>query len=76
LPNIDDKFDNGAQFATLESVKAVSECYLPVSGTIVEVNDQLKENPKLINDSSFDLGKNKNYEIYNIKKKLKFDSKS
>jgi glycine cleavage system H protein len=40
----------------LESVKAVSECYLPVTGSIVQVNESLKENPSQINKSSFNDG--------------------
>ena len=44
-------------FCTLESVKAVSECYLPVSGTIYEVNGPLSESPNLINKSPFEQGK-------------------
>jgi glycine cleavage system H protein len=45
-----------AQFSTLESVKAVSECYLPVGGKVVEVNEALKENPSNINKSPLDEG--------------------
>ncbi len=39
------------QFATLESVKAVSECYTPVSGSVTQVNESVKENPSQINKS-------------------------
>ena len=56
LPTIGDKVEQSAQFATLESVKAVSECYSPVSGKIVAVNDAVKENPSAINKSPFDDG--------------------
>ena len=56
LPSIGDKVEQAGQFATLESVKAVSECYSPVSGKIVGVNDALKENPSAINKSPFDDG--------------------
>lgn len=40
----------------MESVKAVSECYMPASGTIVEVNESVKENPIKINKSPFEEG--------------------
>lgn len=45
------------QFATLESVKAVSECYVPVAGKVVEINESIKETPSQINKSPFDQGK-------------------
>ena len=50
------KFEKAAQFATLESVKAVSECYMPASGTVKEINKALQENPSQINKSPFDEG--------------------
>ena len=56
LPTVGQKFDQAAQFATLESVKAVSECYTPASGTVVAVNDALKDNPSAINKSPFNDG--------------------
>lgn len=45
-----------AAFCTLESVKAVGECYMPVSGTVQEVNTPLTETPNIINKSPFDQG--------------------
>lgn len=56
LPSIGAKFEKAAQFATLESVKAVSECYMPASGTVREINKALQENPSQINKSPFDEG--------------------
>lgn len=56
LPTVGQKLDQAAQFATLESVKAVSECYTPASGTVVAVNDALKDNPSAINKSPFNDG--------------------
>lgn len=40
----------------MESVKAVSECYIPVSGKVVEVNSSLSDNPSTINSSPLDEG--------------------
>ena len=40
----------------MESVKAVSECYTPVSGIVVEINESVKENPSQINKSPYDQG--------------------
>ena len=53
LPQVGDTFDKGEVFATVESVKAVSECYLPVGGEIVETNDQLEDAPELVNNSCY-----------------------
>lgn len=49
LPEIGTTMKPGQAFGTIESVKAVSELYAPVSGTVVEVNAALKETPERIN---------------------------
>ncbi|RMZ97543.1 glycine cleavage system H mitochondrial-like [Brachionus plicatilis] len=56
LPEVGAEFEQSNQFATLESVKAVSECYIPVSGKVVEVNSSLSDNPSTINSSPLDEG--------------------
>jgi glycine cleavage system H protein len=53
LPQIGDTFKQGEQFATVESVKAVCECYLPVGGEIIAVNTALEESPELVNKSPY-----------------------
>ena len=53
LPQIGDTFDRGEEFAVVESVKAVVECYLPVSGEIIAVNVALEESPELVNKSPY-----------------------
>jgi glycine cleavage system H protein len=53
LPEVGAKFSQGDQFGTLESVKAVSELYLPVSGEIVAVNSALEDSPELINQDPY-----------------------
>lgn len=45
-----------AKFGDIESVKATSELISPISGEVVEVNDQLRDQPELINDSPYDEG--------------------
>jgi len=52
LPKAGEKFSKGDTFGVLESVKAVSDCYIPVSGTIVEANDSLIESPERVNDDA------------------------
>lgn len=44
----------GESFGTVESVKAVSEIYAPVSGTIIETNDALQESPELVNEDCYE----------------------
>jgi glycine cleavage system H protein len=53
MPQIGDTFDKGAEFGTVESVKAVSELYLPIAGEIVAVNAALEDAPELINNSPY-----------------------
>ncbi|MBM9605025.1 glycine cleavage system protein GcvH [Desulfopila inferna] len=50
LPDVGDEFRKGDEFGGLESVKAVSELYLPISGTIVAVNEKLEDEPELLNE--------------------------
>ena len=49
LPEIGNHFAQGDQFGSIESVKAVSDLYCPVSGTIVEVNSALIDHPETVN---------------------------
>jgi len=49
LPEVGTAVKAGQSFGTIESVKAVSELYAPVSGTVVEVNTALKEKPEAVN---------------------------
>ena len=56
LPAIGDEFVSGDEAAVVESVKAASEVYTPISGEVIEVNDALEENPELINTSPYEEG--------------------
>jgi len=56
LPAIGAKFKREEAFATLESVKAVAECFMPIDGEISSVNEQLKTQADLINKSPYDNG--------------------
>lgn len=49
LPEVGAKLKQGQSFGTIESVKAVSELYAPVSGEVVEVNTALKDKPETVN---------------------------
>ena len=56
MPDVGETFDKGAEFGTVESVKAVSELYMPVGGEIVAVNGSLEDSPELINNTPYSDG--------------------
>ena len=56
LPAIGDEFVSGDEAAVVESVKAASEVYTPLSGEVIEVNDALEESPELVNTSPYEEG--------------------
>lgn len=53
LPNIGESFEQSDTFGTIESVKAASDLYIPVSGEILAVNTQLASEPELVNDNPY-----------------------
>ena len=56
MPEVGETFDKGTEFGTVESVKAVSELYMPVGGEIVAVNSALEDAPELINNTPYSDG--------------------
>ena len=54
LPQVDDPVSAGEAFADVESVKAVSDIYSPVNGTVAEINEELLDAPELINNAPYD----------------------
>lgn len=56
LPEIDSEFDAGDAFSLVESVKAASDIYAPVSGVVVAVNEDLEDSPELVNDEPYENG--------------------
>ena len=56
LPEVGAEVTAGAPYAEVESVKAVSDVYAPLSGSIIEVNDEVIDAPETINESPFDAG--------------------
>lgn len=56
LPAEDQIVEEGEGFAVVESVKAVSDVYAPLSGKVVAVNEELENSPELVNESAFDEG--------------------
>ena len=53
MPDVDDEVEAGEEFGAVESVKAASDLISPVSGTVVEVNEALEDQPELINQDAF-----------------------
>ena len=53
LPGVGDKVSKEDAFGVVESVKAVSDIYAPVSGKVLEVNDDLPENPEMVNEDPY-----------------------
>ena len=53
MPQVGDTFDTGDEFGTLESVKAVSELYIPMGGEIVAVNEALEDAPESLNQDPY-----------------------
>lgn len=53
MPEVDDEVEAGEDFGAVESVKAASDLIAPVSGTVVEVNENLEDKPELINQDAY-----------------------
>ena len=53
MPEVDDEVEKGEEFGAVESVKAASDLYSPVSGVVVEVNEELEDAPELLNEDAF-----------------------
>ncbi len=56
LPEVGDEVTAGEPFGSVESVKTVSELYSPVSGKVVEVNEELEDSPEKVNESAYGEG--------------------
>ena len=54
LPEVGTEFSKGEAFATVESVKAASEVYMPISGKVVEINESIVDSPELLNDEGYE----------------------
>ena len=54
LPETENEFSKGEVFATIESVKAASEIYMPISGKVIEINEEIVNSPELLNDDTYE----------------------
>ena len=56
LPLVGEQFDAKAVFGVVESVKAASDLYMPVSGEVVEINEELNDSPESVNNNPYESG--------------------
>lgn len=56
LPEVGDTFAQGDVYATVESVKAAGDCYIPMGGEIIAVNEELENKPQLVNEDPYGAG--------------------
>jgi glycine cleavage system H protein len=54
MPEVDDELAQGEEFGAVESVKAASDLFSPVSGVVVEINEALEDAPELLNEDAFE----------------------
>ena len=54
MPEVDDELEAGEEFGAVESVKAASDLFTPVTGTVVEINEALEDAPELLNEDAFE----------------------
>jgi len=53
MPEVDDELEKGEEFGAVESVKAASDLFSPVTGTVIEINEALEDAPELLNEDAF-----------------------
>ena len=56
FPNIDEHFSSGDVFGTIEAVKTVSDMYMPLTGKIIDINEDLNDSPEQVNDDPYENG--------------------
>ena len=56
FPNIDEHFSSGDIFGTIEAVKTVSDMYMPLTGKIIDINEDLNDSPEKVNDDPYKNG--------------------
>ncbi|WP_047049648.1 glycine cleavage system protein GcvH [Vibrio mexicanus] len=56
LPEVEDEIEAGESFSLVESVKAASDIYAPITGEILEINEELEDSPELINEEPYEGG--------------------
>lgn len=54
LPEVNEEFEAGDVFSVVESVKAASDVYMPVSGKVLDINEELEDSPQLVNEEPYE----------------------
>ena len=54
LPEIDDEIEKEEDFSAVESVKAAADVYMPIGGKVIEINEDLMDNPELLNEDPYE----------------------
>lgn len=56
FPEVDEEFNEGDIFGTIEAVKTVSDLFMPISGKIIEINESLNDDPENVNSNPYESG--------------------
>jgi glycine cleavage system H protein len=56
FPNVDESFNNGDIFGAIEAVKTVSDMYMPLTGKVIEINEDLNDTPEQVNEDPYKNG--------------------
>ena len=56
FPNIDEHFSSGDVFGTIEAVKTVSDIYMPLTGKVIDINEDLNDSPEQVNNDPYENG--------------------
>ncbi|MDC0918301.1 glycine cleavage system protein GcvH [Candidatus Marinimicrobia bacterium] len=56
FPNVNESFNNGDIFGTIEAVKTVSDMYMPITGKVIEINEDLNDTPEQVNEDPYKNG--------------------
>lgn len=56
MPEVGDTFDKGDSFGTVEAVKAASDVFMPISGEVIEINEDLEDSPEMMNEDCYEKG--------------------
>ena len=56
FPNVGDEFEQDQVFGSIEALKTVSDLFMPIAGEIIEINEEINDNPELVNDQPYTSG--------------------
>ena len=56
FPNVGDEFEQDQVFGSIEALKTVSDLFMPIAGEIIEINEEINDNPELVNNQPYTSG--------------------